>query len=97
VVAALLVSSFGAGIGFTPATTTLSEMADSSRLHQGFAAGLSNMAWSAGQAGGALLGGGLASAAGFAAPSLAVAFLLLFAAAYAYRVLEPSSVRPAEG
>ncbi len=90
VVAALLLSSLGAGICFAPATTTLSEAADASRLHQGFAAGLSNMAWSAGQAGGALAGGALAGAAGFATPSLAVAVLLLFTAAYAYRYLGTS-------
>jgi MFS family permease len=97
VMAALILSSLGAGICFAPATTTLSEAADSSRLHQGFAAGLSNMAWSAGQAAGALAGGGIASAAGFAAPSLAVAGLLLLTAAYAYRALGPPAIRPAEG
>lgn len=97
VTAALVLSSLGAGICFAPATTTLSAAADSSGLHQGFAAGLSNMAWSAGQAAGALAGGGIASAAGFAAPSLAVAALLLFTAAYAYRALGPPAIQPAEG
>ena len=87
VVAALILSSLGAGICFTPAMTTLSETAESSRLHQGFAAGLSNMAWSAGQVVGALGGGGIASAAGYAVPSLAVAALLLLTAAYAHRSL----------
>jgi MFS family permease len=95
VTAALVLSSLGAGICFTPATTTLSEAADSSRLHQGFAAGLSNMAWSAGQTVGALAGGGLASAAGFAAPSLAVAALLLLTAAYAQRAMGSRAVKPA--
>jgi MFS family permease len=97
VTAALVLSSLGAGICFAPATTTLSEAADTSRLHQGFAAGLSNMAWSAGQAVGALAGGGIASAAGFAAPSLMVAALLLVTGAYGYRVLGGPAMQPAQG
>jgi MFS family permease len=97
VLGALILGSLGAGICFAPALTTLSETADSSGLHQGFAAGLSNMAWAAGQAAGALAGGGAASAVGLAAPSIAVAVLLLLTAAYAFRALAPPLVRPAEG
>jgi len=97
VLAALILASLGAGICFAPALTTLSETADASRLHQGYAAGLSNMAWAAGQTAGALAGGGLASAAGYAAPSVAVAALLLVTSAYAYRALAPPLVQPAEG
>jgi MFS family permease len=96
VLAALIVGAFGAGICFAPALTTLSETAEVSGLHQGFAAGLSNMAWAAGQAAGALAGGGLASVTGYAAPSLAVAALLLLTAAYAYRSLVPPLVQPAQ-
>ncbi len=95
VLAALILGSLGAGICFAPALTTLSETADLSGLHQGFAAGLSNMAWAAGQTAGALLGGGVASAAGYAAPSLAIAALLLVTSAYAYRSLVPPMVQPA--
>jgi MFS family permease len=97
ILGALILGSLGAGICFAPALTTLSETADSSGLHQGFAAGLSNMAWAAGQAAGALAGGGIASAIGFAAPSIAVAVLLLLTAVYAFRALAPPLVRPAEG
>ncbi len=97
VLGSLFLGSLGAGICFAPALTTLSETADLSGLHQGFAAGLSNMAWAAGQMMGALVGGGVASAAGYAVPSLAIAALLLFTSAYAYRSLVPSLVRPAEG
>jgi MFS family permease len=97
IIAALILASLGAGICFSPALTTLSEVADVSRLHQGYAAGLSNMAWAAGQTAGALLGGGAASVAGFAAPSLAVAALLVFTAIYAFRALVPPLVRPAPG
>lgn len=97
ILAALILGSLGAGICFAPALTTLSETADLSGLHQGFAAGLSNMAWAAGQTAGALAGGGVASVTGYAAPSLAIAVLLLFTSAYAYRSLAPPLVRPAEG
>jgi MFS family permease len=95
VLGALILGSLGAGICFAPALTTLSETADLSGLHQGFAAGLSNMAWAAGQTAGALTGGGVASAAGYAVPSLAIAALLLLTAAYAYRSLVPPMVQPA--
>ena len=97
VIAALIVGSLGAGICFAPALTTLSETADLSGLHQGFAAGLSNMAWAAGQAAGALAGGAAAGAAGYVTPSLAVAALLLVTSAYAYRSLAPPLVQPAQG
>lgn len=97
VLGALIVGSLGAGICFAPALTTLSEAADLGGLHQGFAAGLSNMAWATGQAAGALAGGGVASATGYAVPSLAVAVLLLFTSAYAYRFLVPRLVQPAHG
>jgi MFS family permease len=97
VLAALIVGALGAGVCFAPALTTLSETADTSGLHQGFAAGLSNMAWAAGQALGALGGGAAASAAGYALPSLTVAGLLLVTSAYAYRALVPPLLRPAAG
>lgn len=97
VMAGLMLTSLGGGICFTPALTMLSEMAESSRLHQGFAAGLSNMAWALGQVVGGLAGGALAGAAGNAAPALAISFLLLCTAAYAFHILVPPIVRPAGG
>jgi len=97
VLAALILGALGAGICFAPALTTLSETADLGGLHQGFAAGLSNMAWAAGQAVGALAGGAAAGAMGYVVPSLAIAALLLFTSAYAYRSLAPPLVQPAEG
>lgn len=97
ILAALVLGSLGAGICFSPALTTLSEAADRSRLHQGYAAGLSNMAWAAGQTAGALAGGAAAGAAGFAAPSLAVAALLVFTAVYALRAISSPLVQPAPG
>ncbi len=95
VLAALILGSLGAGFSFAPALTTLSETADLSGLQQGFAAGLSNMAWAAGQTVGALAGGAAASVAGYALPSLAVAALLVFTSAYAYRSLVPPLVQAA--
>jgi len=96
VMAALIATSLGAGLCFAPALTMLSEAAEASRLHQGFASGLSNMAWAAGQVVGGMGGGGVASAAGNVAPSIAIAALLLVTAAYAFRALGRTLPRPAE-
>ncbi len=102
--AGLIFTSLGAGICFAPALTMLSEVAESSGLHQGFAAGLSNMAWATGQVVGGAAGGGVASAAGNAVPSFAIVALLLFTVAYAHRALAPmppaqprASQPPADG
>ncbi len=97
VLVSLMIGALGAGFCFAPALTTLSETADLSGLHQGFAAGLSNMAWAAGQAAGALAGGVAAGAGGYAVPSLAVAALLAITSAYAYRSLAPPLIQPAQG
>jgi MFS family permease len=95
VLVGLIVASLGAGICFAPALTMISEAADVGGLQQGFAAGLSNMAWALGQTGGALAGGGLASATGYAVPSLVVAALLLLTSVYAFRTLALSPAQPA--
>ena len=89
VLAALVVTSLGAGLCFAPALTLLSEIADSSRLHQGFAAGLSNMAWASGQVIGGVGGGVVATFTGNALPSIAIAVLLLVTVVYAFRSLAP--------
>lgn len=93
----LIVTSLGAGICFAPALTMLSEAAELSELHQGYAAGLSNMAWATGQVVGALVGGAVAGAVGNVAPSIAIALILLAAGAYAYRVLGPLEPPSTEG
>jgi MFS family permease len=97
VLASLILTALGAGLCFTPALTALSDVADANGLHQGFAAGLSNMAWAAGQTLGAVSGGAAASASGYAVPSVAVVLLLAITAAYAHRSLGPPMVQPAEG
>lgn len=97
VLAGLIVTSLGAGICFAPALAMLSEAAELSRLHQGFAAGLSNMAWAAGQVAGGVAGGAMASITGYAVPSLAIVALLLTTAAYARFALMPAAADPAGG
>ena len=81
VVAALIVICVGAGLCFAPAMATLSDAAEGAGLHQGYAAGLVNMAWASGQVAGSVGGGGAAEAFGDAIPSLALALVLLAAAA----------------
>jgi MFS family permease len=85
VVAALLISALGAGACFTPALSMLSEEAEGQRLHQGFAAGISNMAWAAGQVLGGVGGGALAGFGGYALPGVIFAALMLATATYASR------------
>jgi MFS family permease len=94
VVAALLLSSIGAGFCFAPAMTLVSDVAEESSLHQGFAAGVTNMAWASGQVIGGIAGGVALSATGFAVPSVGVAVLMLLTVVYAYRVLEAEPAEP---
>jgi MFS family permease len=88
VIGALIATSLGAGLCFAPALTLISDTAESSSLHQGFAAGLSNMAWASGQVVGGIGGGVIASLTGNAAPSLTIALLLGLTVVYAFRVME---------
>jgi hypothetical protein len=52
------------------------------------------MAWATGQVVGGIVGGAVAGVAGYAAPSVAVAVVLLLTAAYALRNALPSSPVP---
>ena len=74
---ALIATAAGAGLCFAPALAMLSDSAESTGLHQGFAAGLINVAWAAGQVSGGVGGGAGASAAGDALPCLLAAGLLV--------------------
>jgi MFS family permease len=76
VVAVLIGLSLGAGLSFAPALAMLSDSAEATRLHQGFAAGLINVAWATGQVVGGVGGGVGAGIAGDALPCLAAAVLL---------------------
>lgn len=89
IIGALILTSLGAGLCFAPALTLLSDIAESSSLHQGFAAGLSNMGWASGQVMGGIGGGVVASLTGNVLPSLAIAALLLATVFYAFRVMQP--------
>lgn len=98
ILGALIVTSLGAGLCFAPALTLISDVAEASSLHQGFAAGLSNMAWASGQVIGGIGGGVVASLTGNVVPSLAITVLLLATVLYAYRVLQPDGeLHPAAG
>jgi MFS family permease len=89
VLAALVLTSLGAGLCFAPALTLISDVAEESNLHQGYAAGLSNMAWASGQVIGGIGGGVVASHTGYGAPSLAIAVLLAVTVAYAFTAMRP--------
>jgi MFS family permease len=89
VLATLVTISLGAGFCFAPAMTMLSDAATATDLHQGFAAGLSNMSWATGQVLGGIGGGVVASLYGFALPSYLIAALLLATVLYALRALAP--------
>lgn len=89
ILAALILTSLGAGLCFAPALTLLSDIAESSSLHQGFAAGLSNMGWAAGQVIGGIGGGVVASLTGNVLPSLTISALLVATVFYAYRAMQP--------
>lgn len=88
VLAGLILTSLGAGLCFAPALTLISDVAEASSLHQGFAAGVSNMAWASGQVIGGIGGGVVAGITGNAAPSLAIALLLALTVLYASRAME---------
>jgi len=83
VFAVLIGISIGAGLCFAPALAMLSDSAEATRLHQGFAAGLINMAWASGQVLGGVGGGAAAGVAGDALPCLLAAGLLLATVAVA--------------
>lgn len=91
VLAGLILTSLGAGLCFAPALTLISDVAEASGLHQGFAAGVSNMAWAAGQVIGGIGGGVVASLTGYAAPSLVIAALLALTVFYAFRTMQTSA------
>ncbi|HEU5063522.1 MAG TPA: MFS transporter [Solirubrobacterales bacterium] len=91
VLVGLVLTSFGAGLCFAPALTLMSDIAEASGLHQGYAAGLANVAWALGQVIGAVGGGIVAEATGNAEPSLAIALLLALTVVYALRAMQPKA------
>jgi MFS family permease len=97
VIGGLILTSLGAGLCFTPALTLISDVAEASSLHQGFAAGLSNMAWALGQVIGGVGGGVVAEFTGNAAPTLVIAALMALTVLYAYRAMPPKPQARAAG
>ncbi|MBN9624335.1 MAG: MFS transporter, partial [Actinobacteria bacterium] len=95
VIVALLVTSVGAGLCFAPAMTLISDRAEETDLHQGYAVGVSNMAWAAAQVLGGIAGAALAGVTGDGAPSIAIAVILVATIAYAFHVLAAEPL-PAE-
>ena len=81
VIGATILICLGAGTCFAPAMTMLSDSAEASGLHQGMAAGLTNLAWAAGQVAGGVGGGAAAAGAGDWLPCYLIAAVLLFTAA----------------
>jgi MFS family permease len=94
VLGGLVLTSFGAGLCFAPVLTQISDVAEGAGLHQGFAAGVSNMAWASGQVIGGVGGGVVATYEGYALPSLSIALLLAVTGVYAYRVMEAGGEAP---
>jgi MFS family permease len=96
VIASLLLTSLGSGFCFAPAMTLISDSAEVSGLHQGYAVAVTNMAWAAAQVLGGVAGAGIAGVTGDAAPSIAIAVILALTILYAFRSLGPEPL-PAEG
>jgi MFS family permease len=85
VVAAVVGTSIGAGISFTPATKGVSDAIEATGLHQGMAAGITNFGWAGGEVVGAVLGGAVADSYGLGAAFAAVAVFLVVTALLAAR------------
>jgi MFS family permease len=89
VIAALIVCSLGSGLCFAPAMTLISDSAEASGLHQGYAVGVTNMAWAAAQVLGGVAGASVAGVTGDGVPSIAIAVILVLTILYAFRSLAP--------
>jgi MFS family permease len=89
VIFSLLVTSLGSGLCFAPAMTLISDSAEASGLHQGYAVGVTNMAWAAAQVLGGVAGASVAGVTGDGVPSIAIAVILVLTILYAFRSLAP--------
>jgi MFS family permease len=87
VIGSLLLTAVGSGFCFAPAMTLISDAAEATELHQGYAVAVSNMAWAAAQVLGGIGGAALAGVTGDAAPSIAIAVILALTILYAFRSL----------
>ena len=89
VIGSLLLTSLGSGLCFAPAMTLISDSAEDVGLHQGYAVGVTNMAWAAAQVFGGVAGAAVAGVTGDSAPSIAIAVILVLTILYAFRALGP--------
>lgn len=87
--ALFVLASGGLGALWVPAGSAVSLTSERLGVDQGWAFALSNLAWSAGVAAGALGGGGLGQAAGDLLPYALIAVTLLASVALVLRLLEP--------
>jgi MFS family permease len=92
VIGGLILTSLGAGLCFAPAMAVVADIAEASDLHQGYAAGLSNIGWAAGQVLGGIGGGVVAELTGNAATGIAIAAVLGVMVIYALRTIEAEPV-----
>jgi MFS family permease len=88
VIGGLVLTSLGAGLCFAPAMAVVADIAEASDLHQGYAAGLSNIGWAAGQVLGGIGGGVVAELTGNVATGIAIAAAIGLVAIYALRTIE---------
>lgn len=86
VVAGVVVTSIGSGACFAPVTKAVSDASEARGLHQGMAAGVTNVCWAGGEVAGSLSAGALADAHGLAAAFTASAVFLVVATAVAWRI-----------
>lgn len=92
-----VLASGGLGALWVPAGSAVSVTAERLGVDQGWAFALSNLAWSAGVAAGALGGGGLGQAAGDLLPYALIAAILLASVALVLRLLETPVAPEAAG
>lgn len=86
VAAGVVFFAFAAGLAFTPSIALTADAAEAVRLDQGYASGISNVAWGGGQMLGAFGGGALAGVS-FLLPALVTIAVLASAGVVAARII----------
>jgi MFS family permease len=94
--AVIVAAGFAFGSFWTPAMSMITDEAESMSLNYGYAFALVNIAWAPGQAGGAALGGALASLTSDAVPYLALGVICLLTLLATARYSETASPVAAE-
>jgi MFS family permease len=94
--AVVIAAGFAFGSFWTPAMSMVTDEADAFGLDYGYAFALVNVAWAPGQAGGAAIGGAVASVTSDAVPYLALAVICVITLAFVARYSETASPVAAE-